>query len=557
MRSLEIAGALLLAATGCYTGTSAVADDPGLGTAAGDSSGSDSGRDQADDDTSGGEPLDPEVGGCDPSSLTGSTLRRLNRREYRNSVQDLLGLGSLPELALPWDDLNVRGFDNDGSALALDPLAAEQYFDAALVVVENLDAATRPPMAACEEQTGDALASCVEAEAPAWLELAFGRPVDDTTVQRMMGFVDTAATYDQARSALVTFTLTSPLFLYHYKPDVGETGPDAYLVADRLASLLWSSSPDAALIEAAGDGSLLDEARLGAEVDRMLADPRSGRFFDDFSDMWLRLGVLPQKPDADINGELYADMREETRAFFEFAARENLPMSELLRADETYVNGRLAAHYGIASALADEEWGWVELPADRRGLLTQGSILATTASDGFSDPIRRGAWIAEHIVCQEPPPPQGEIPELPLPDPDDPKTVREILEEHRENPACASCHALMDPYGLALEQYDHLGVFRTEYANGLAIDASGELPTGQTFDDALGMVEAMAQGEQFEQCATEYLSAYSVGRALGDDEQCFVELVIDAARGRDEAFGLRDLLATLSTSYLFVNGGNG
>lgn len=546
---------LLLATSGCYSGVSA--DIEGLETGASTTeAGTDGGEDTDGGESTNAEPLDPELGDCDPDALANSTLRRLNRREYRNTVQDLFGLSAFPDVALPWDDLNTRGFDNDGSSLSLDSVGAEQYFDAAIAVASNFEGAGTPPLGECAAHSGEALVDCIESGAQAWLERAFRRPVDDTTTQRMMSFVRDAQSYPEARDAIITFTLTSPLFLFHYKTAAQDAPADsAYLVADRLAYLLWSSGPDAALLDAAREGDLLDDGTLEAEVERMIADPRSDRFFDDFAHLWLRLGILNLKPDAEINAELFADMQTETRAFFEFAARENLPLSTLLAGNESYVNGRLADHYGIDGPQGDDEWAWVELPPERRGLLTQGAILVASSGDTFSDPIRRGAWVAEHIVCQEPPLPEGGIPDLPVPESDEPVTIRELLEEHRENPACASCHALMDPYGLALESYDRLGLHRTAYDNGLAIDPAGVLPGGAEFDDAISMVDAMAQGANFERCATEFLTAYSVGRALGDDEECFVELVLDAARQRDEAFGFRDVLATLATSYIFVNGG--
>ncbi|MBV1862594.1 MAG: DUF1592 domain-containing protein [Nannocystaceae bacterium] len=546
---------LMLATSGCYSGLEA--DGVALDTDAAQTTGaSTDDGDDVDGESTGSEPLDPELGDCDPDALASSTLRRLNRREYRNTIADLFGLPAFPDVALPWDDLNTRGFDNDGSSLSLDTIGAEQYFDAAVAVASNFEGAGVPPLGECAALAEDGLVDCVESGAQAWLERAFRRPVDEQTVERMMSFVRGAQSYPDARDAIITFTLTSPLFLFHYKPAPQDEPSDAaYLVADRLAYLLWSSGPDAALLDAARDGALLDDGRLEAEVERMVADPRSARFFEDFAHLWLQLGILNLKPDAEINAELFADMQTETRAFFEFAARENLPLSTLLAGNESYVNGRLADHYGIDGPVGDDEWAWVELPPERRGLLTQGAVLVASSGDTFSDPIRRGAWIAEHIVCQEPPLPEGGIPDLPTPPSDEPVTIRELLEEHRQNPACAGCHALMDPYGLALENYDRLGLHRTAYDNGLAIDPSGVLPGGAEFDDAIGMVDAMTQGESFEHCAAEYLTAYSVGRALGEDEECFVELVLDKARDTDEAFGLRDVLAALATSYIFVNGG--
>ncbi len=555
-RRIALWTSILPTISGCYTGLEAEGDpgdrpDP-TATEAEPETDSDPGE------TGDAEPLDPEVGGCDPATLTGSTLRRLNRREYRNTVQDLFGLASMPAVALPWDDLSARGFDNDGSSLALDDAGAEQYFDAAVAIAGGLEDAGTPPLGHCAALDGEGLSTCIDDGLQPWLERAFRRPVAASTVDALREFTDSADSYASARDAIVTFTLTSPLFLFHYKPPVdGDGTPDPYLLADRLAYLVWSSTPDDTLLDAARDGSLSSVERLESEVDRMLADPRSGRFFADFSNLWLKLGVIEQKPDAELHGALLADMERETRAFFEFVAEDNLPLRTLLDGSQSYLNGRLADHYGIDVALGDDEWDWVELPAgQRKGLLTQGALLVASSGDTFSDPIRRGAWVAEQIVCHEPPPPPFEPPELPTPEAGEDTTVRELLEQHREDPACASCHALMDPYGLALESYDRLGLHRTAYDNGRSIDASGVLPDGTEFDDAVGMAAAVAGGADFETCAATFLSAYSVGRSLDHDESCFVELVVDAARERHEAFGIRDLLVALAGSYMFVNGGD-
>lgn len=563
---LLIAG--LTVASGCYSGLDGDNSPfgPGFDSAADDGGGSaTAGRD---DDESGGDedPADdddpePEVGDCDPSSLRGSTLRRLNRREYRNTVADLLSLAVEPELTLPWDALNARGMDNDGDALSLDVTAAEQYYNAAEAIADVVQTDGVAPFAQCSALAGDALQTCVADGADAWLLRAFRRPSPEGAKDLLLGLVAEAASYDEVAQTTLLFTLTSPNFLFHYKAPMDAADSVSarnFEVADRLAYLVWSSSPDTELLDAAVAGELSSPSAIEAQVDRMLAAPQAERFYADFSSLWLKMGILAEKPDAGENPELFEDMKTETRMFFEHVATSETPLSTLLSARETFVNGRLANHYGIDLGfdLGDDEWMLAPLPAgERQGLLTHASVLASSAGTEFSDPIRRGMWVAEQIVCLEPPPPPFEPPALPTPEASGAETVREILEEHRAEPACASCHAFIDPYGLGLENYDRNGVFREAYENGAVVDASGVLIDGSEFEDAVSLSSAIAQGTDFESCAASFLSSYSVGRALNDEEECFVDLVVETAReakGDDVTF--RDLLVALVSSYLFVNG---
>jgi hypothetical protein len=524
-------------ACGCYVGLDGVADE----TTA--SSGGEDPPEPA--ESEGGE-----LGDCDPTAVGSSTLRRLNRREYRNTVRDLLGLAQLPELALPWDNLNSDGFDNDGATLTLDLGAAAQYYDAAEAIV----GAGATPLRECADLSGDALSACVDAGLHAWLRTAFRHPPSDEAVGGLRVLLAGQETYDEMRETIIVFTLTSPHFLFHYKSTAArEDGVvDGYEVADRLAYLVWSSGPDDELLDAAESGALAEAAGLEAQVERLLADSRSERFYTDFPTLWLKLALLQEKPDAATHGELFDDMRHETVAFFERVAKSSAPVGALLDDDRSLLDGRLADHYGVDVDLGDGEWELVELPPERSGLLTHGSVLVASSGAGFSDPIRRGSWVAQQIACLSPPPPPFEPP--PLPDPEDvgASTVREVLEEHRADPTCAACHALIDPYGLALESYDHLGLHRTAYDSGEPIDPSGQLASGIAFSDAIDLSRKLAQEDDFERCVASFLSSYGVGRRLTDDDACFVELALAQAHARSETVSVDDLLVAFVRSHLFA-----
>ncbi|MEM6991951.1 MAG: DUF1592 domain-containing protein [Myxococcota bacterium] len=551
-RRASLVGLALFVGSGCYSGLSEGGDGvpPRAPGAAGDDDGDD-GSDAADDDG-------PSVGECDADTLGRTTLRRLNRREYLHTTRDLLGLPQTPELALPWDSLNALGLDNDGDALSMDLTAAEQYYEAATSLAELALEEGEPPLGQCAQEVGAQLTMCVDAGLGDWLELAFRAPVDTPNVERLRTLLLGAGSYAEVVDTVVTFTLTSPHFLFHHSApaDLAPGDRDDYVVADRLAYLLWSSMPDATLLEAAAAGTLGDPDQLETQLSRMLDDPRAERFYAEFTSLWLKLSLLNEKPGATEDEALFADMQRETTARFGMMATDGSPLRSLLTADESYVSGRLATHYGMATTLADDEWAVVTLPpAERRGLLTQSSVLAVSAGVEFSDPIRRGAWVSEQINCVRPPPPPFEPPELPEPDEVGAETVRDVLEQHVSDPTCAACHKLMDPYGLAMEHYDRNGAYRATYESGAEIDASGTLLSGAEFEDVLELGQVMADEGGFETCLATYVASYGLGRALSPDEMCFLELATAQAREDREDFGMRELLGSLVTSYLFVTAG--
>jgi hypothetical protein len=484
----------------------------------------------------------------------------LNRREYRNTVRDLFGLEDVPALELPSDPLGGHGFDNDGNALLLEARDGELYYDAATIVANTVTDSGMLHLSACEELSGADLRSCADDHLEDWLTLAFRRPADSVTIELLRTLVDDVEAYADLVDTVVTFTLTSPSFLFHYKTpnEEAEKGrADGYELADRLAYLLWSSMPDETLVAAAASDALGDPDALRAQVQRMLADPRAQRFYEDFSNLWLRLSELDGRPDADVNADLFADMREETRRFINSVMGEGQPLGTLLDADYTFVNSRLAEHYGIELPPLTRNFERVALPEDERaGLLTHGTLLAVSAREDFTDPIRRGAWVAGQITCQEPPPPPPDIPSLPPPDGgEDDQSVRDLLEEHRADPVCAACHDIIDPYGLALENYDVVGVYRAEYPNGAQIDPSGTLLDGTTFADAVELSQALGGrlgGDRFETCFAGYLTSYTMGRVLNESEECFVELAVEHARAANENFGLEDLVVSMVSTHLFV-----
>jgi hypothetical protein len=321
----------------------------------------------------------------------------------------------------------------------------------------------------------------------------------------------------------------SPHFIYREETSVGVgTGGDAkplngFELATRLSYFLWSTMPDDVLSASADSGKLTsDPAELAAQVDRMLADPKSSALTTSFATRWLTLYRLDDvAPDAKaypgFDDALRVAAQQETATFFSKLIADNLPLATLIDADFTYANARLARHYGIAAA--GDALTRVSLAGTpRAGLLTQASFLMGNAHPDRSSPVHRGDWILNRILCAATPPPPNEIDGVEIP-PLPPVTAgvsgRQFLEQHRANPKCAACHTYIDPLGLGLENFDGIGAYRTR-DSGIAIDASGTYPAGGTFNGAAELVKLIAKDSRYPSCVSRQLLTYGVGRPFSD-----------------------------------------
>jgi hypothetical protein len=330
--------------------------------------------------------------------------------------------------------------------------------------------------------------------------------------------------------------LLSPHFIY--RPELDDDPLSAqprllndYELASRLSYFLWSSMPDQALFEAAAKSSLRGEAELRAQVDRMLNDPKAQALVDNFAGQWLRIRSLDDHvPDyasfPEWDEALRDAMGQEAKLFFDEFLRGNVSLDELLLTDFTFLNDRLAEHYGLPFDLGSQ-LERVNLGANdsRFGLLTLGSLLTVTSTPIRTSPVKRGVWILEQLLCSEPPPPPPGVEGLPEGEMSS-GSLRDRLELHRADPTCASCHNLMDPLGLGLENYDAIGSFRTE-DDGFPVDASGQLIDGQAFSDAREMAALIQQDERFEHCIVEKLFTYALGRPVASTEQPFIEAIAE------------------------------
>jgi hypothetical protein len=356
---------------------------------------------------------------------------------------------------------------------------------------------------------------------------AYRQPLTDADLARAMGFFESGRRdggFESGIEAAVERILASPKFVFRAERDPANAPPVYQIndleLASRLSFFLWSSIPDDALLKAAAEGKLKDPAELERQVRRMLADPRSEALVTNFAGQWLHLrnvrNLLPNSdlfPDFDDN--LRQSFLRETELFFESILREDRSVLDLMTANYTFVNERLARHYGIPD-IYGSRFRRVTITDDaRKGLLGQGSILAVTSHAERTSPVVRGKWILENIMGTPVPPPPPDVPPLKEnAEGERPRTMREQMAEHRANPACATCHKVMDPVGFALENFDAIGAWRTHEAGG-AIDASGELADGTKVDGVVTLRKAlMSRPVVFAGTMTEKLLTYALGRGL-------------------------------------------
>ena len=380
---------------------------------------------------------------------------------------------------------------------------------------------------------------------------AFRRPVSSDDVDDLFRFFDARRAdggFDAGIQTVVERVLVDPEFLFRVPLPPDDPQTPVYRIGDvelasRLSFFLWSSIPDDELLAAAESGRLSDPAVLEQQVRRMLADPRADALVDNFADRWLELHKIRNvAPDPTIfaafDENLRDAMQQETRMFLSSQLREDRGVADLLRADYTFLNERLARHYDIPGIYGNH-FRRVTLPDGRRaGLIGKAGILTLTSYSNRTSVVTRGKWMLERVLGSPPPPPPPDVPALPENSHDGapPASQRELLEMHRQNPACAVCHRPMDPLGFALENFDGIGRWRTADDVRLpgdpapAIDASGVMPDGTQFEGPDGLRQLLLDRQpQFVRTVTERLLTYALGRRLEYHDQPVVRQVMEGA----------------------------
>ena len=473
-------------------------------------------------------------------------------------------------LFLPEGDHVFRaGFIDDGfvKMLAQNETYSRQknkFLDAIIFIgpfASTTEKDTRKRILTCDPESGRA---CVEQIITDLARRAYRRPVTRAEIDSLLRFVDLAKTNGQSAEQGVQLAiqaiLVSPNFLFRIERDPDPRNPElvhevsAYELASRVSYFLWSSMPDDELLALAESGKLREPRVLEAQVDRMLADPRAAAFAANFAGQWLETRNLDtMKPDPDKfkewNPELREAMKAETAMFFDHVLRENRPISDFLNADYTFLNERLAAHYGI-DGVTGSELRRVPLTTDRRGgVLSQGAVLTVSSYPTRTSPVIRGKYVLQNLLGMPPPPPPADVPLLEESAGAQAKSVREQLEVHRANPTCASCHRNMDPLGFGLENYDAIGRWR-DTDGEFPVDASGALPSGQRFATA-GEMRALLllQLPQFSRTLTEKMLTYALRRGLKPYDRRTVENIHRAVA--DDGYRFRTLVHQIVKSLPF------
>ncbi|MEW4456407.1 DUF1592 domain-containing protein [Bremerella sp. JC817] len=367
--------------------------------------------------------------------------------------------------------------------------------------------------------------------------------------------------FEDAVLEVLATVLSSPQFLYVAQASQHEAAPideataqQNASLATRLALFLWCSLPDDELIEVASTGKLTDPDILTAQVDRMLADPRSKRFSEHFVNQWLNLELLGFVNFKGLDPLLKEAMQHEPVALFEEVMANDASILDFLHADYAVVNERLARHYGLKNVYGNE-FRRVDLEASvpRGGLLTQSGVLAMNSDFPDSHPLKRAIWLLECILADPPPPPPPAVPQIDLANPEIAKmTLRERMEDHRSQAACKSCHVKIDPWGLAFENFDALGKWR-DNIRGKPVDASSELFNGETLEGMEGLKRFLLDNrqDQFVEATVRKMATFGLGRPLGFEDRAEIDTI--TAQVRQQGDGLRTVVQTIVHSDLFLS----
>jgi mono/diheme cytochrome c family protein len=377
---------------------------------------------------------------------------------------------------------------------------------------------------------------------------AYRRPSKPEEIARLMKLFDVATkqgeVFEQAIRLPMKAVLVSPHFLYRIeddpkKPEEVRTLND-YEFATRLSYFLWSSMPDEELFQHAKAGDLRKPTVLEAQVKRMLKDPKSRGLSENFASQWLQLrNLVTIAPDKGYypgwDDGLRSAMAREAESFFEYIVKNDRSILEFLDADYTFLNERLARHYGIPN-ITGAEFRQVKLSDSRRGgVVTMASTLTVTSNPTRTSPVKRGKWILENILGTPPPPPAPDVPELP-PTGQLKGTLRQQMEQHRANPSCATCHSKLDPLGFGLENFDGIGSWRTQ-DNKQDIDSSGVLPGGEKFAGPAELRKVLlGKADLFRNCLAEKLLTFALGRGLEYYDKCALDEIVAASKSQKDTF---------------------
>ena len=411
------------------------------------------------------------------------------------------------------------------------------------------DTASRRRIFVCYPKSTNDEDACAKKILSTLARRAYRRPVTDPDIQTLLDFYKTGKKekgFEAGIGMALRRMLVDAEFLFRVERDPVNVAPEtAYRISDlelasRLSFFIWSSPPDDQLLDLVERGKLKDSEMLQQQVRRMLRDFRSKALVDNFAGQWLNLRSMRSvSPDPEtllnFDESLRDAFEKETELFFESMLREDRPLMDLLNANYTFVNERLARHYGIPNIYGGRFRRVTLTDEARIGLLGKGSILTVTSLPTRTSPVLRGKWVLENILGTPPPPPPPNVPDLQENKETQKMTLRQRMEQHRANPACAICHSRMDPLGFAMDNFDAIGQWRTtETAAKIPIDASGALPDGTKFQGVVELRKILASNpQQFVTVVTEKLLTYALGRGVEYYDQPAIREIMREASSRD------------------------
>lgn len=497
-------------------------------------------------------------------------IRRLTKAEYGNTLKDLLGVDPSVASELP-DEVPGEGYLN-----SLSPMQSEQYLEIANKVLDQVLSPNGKSTTITQKRFfGDAPKSPADARASArkvateFARRAYRRPASDPEIEVLMSVFDLASenklAYSDALRLMLKAVLVSPQFLFitpaQKAPDNQSIVPlDDHQLASRLSYFLWGTMPDSTLSTLADQGKLHEPNILKAQVVRMLTDKRARALFDGFGAQWLAVGEIKTKTFDPkkfplMTPEMRQAMYDEARLFFEDSIRQNHSVVRLIDSKSTFLNDTLAKLYGMEKTVTGPEMRQVKLNnPNRGGFLGMPSVLATTSFPNRTSPVKRGVWVLEQILGEHIPPPPANVPLLEEQDAKDISnlTLRERNELHQVNATCANCHKILDPIGFGLENFDAIGRWREQDDKGGAIDASGQLPSGQTFSSPRELKTIIAaRKDDLARNLTRKLLAYALCRQLEGYDEIVVDQLMEPIAKAD--YRLQTIITQVVTSYPFLN----
>ncbi|MBX3019666.1 MAG: DUF1592 domain-containing protein [Bdellovibrionaceae bacterium] len=474
---------------------------------------------------------------ANPTDVGRVVAHRLNKRELSNSLRDLFGFPFATEFAkdMP-DDNSGETFDNDAMSLFSDVSYADKLLQTAYYVVDQALSTRRSSVVSACTATTD---NCARQILRGYSYRAYRRPVTAADDNRVFNIYkqarDEGDSYDEGLRQGLVAIIVSPQFMFRVVEHPNHRDPgltvalNGHDMASRLAYFIWGSLPDGALLTAAQGDQLRSGEQIAAQVKRMMADERAVHVVQALADQWLEMKKLKTKSIsyAGFSEALRTDMGNETRMAVQKIFAQDLPLSTLLTANTSFVNARLAAHYGVSGfSGTNSTFRETNLGPLRQGILSHASVLTLTSHSTETSIVGRGKYVLKNILCDMPPPPPAGVI-------NPPGSEQDRSNLRMTNPTCVACHSRIDPIGIGLQNYDAIGGYRTTDEYGASINASGTLPGGQTFSGAIQLAGMIANDDRAKVCATRKIMNLALGRSLQSADDC----VVNRIAIKEDAFG--------------------